>query len=221
MAKRTQKAGDGERAARILDAADALFGEVGFDGVSVRDLAERADVNKALVFYYYGSKEALFERVMERYYAAHTVALAGAFEAGGTLRERFHRVVDAYVDFIDGHRNWPRLVQRQVAGSADSMPLIQRSLAPLFEWTEHILAKVAPVEGPLAARHFFVTFSGAVINYFTYGPVLEPWWSGDPGSPEAVTERRAHLHWLVDLVLDGLERARDVARDVAQGKPAA
>ena len=205
MAKRTQKAGDGERAAQILAAADALFGEVGFDAVSVRDLAERAGVNKALIFYYYGSKEALFERVMERYYAAHAAALAGAFEAGGPLRLRFHRVIDAYVDFIDGHRNWPRLVQRQVAGSPDSMPLIQRSLAPLFEWTERILATVAPADGPLAARHFFLTFSGAVINYFTYGPVLAPWWPGEPDSPEAVAERRAHLHWLVDLVLDGLE----------------
>ncbi len=207
MAKRKQKAGDGERAAKILEAADALFGEVGFDGVSVRDLAERAGVNKALVFYYYGSKEALFARVMEGYYTAHTDALSGAFEAGGTLRERFHRVIDAYIDFIDGHRNWPRLVQRQVAGSAESMPLIQRSLAPLFEWTERILAQVAPAEGALAARHFFVTFSGAVINYFTYGPVLEPLWGSDPGSPPAVAERRAHLHWLADLVLDGLEAA--------------
>ncbi len=203
MAKK--KAGDGERAAKILAAADALFGESGFDGVSVRDLAERAGVNKALVFYYYGSKEALFERVMEGYYEAHANALSGAFEAGGTLRERFHRVIDAYIDFIDEHRNWPRLVQRQVAGSPESMPLIQRSLAPLFEWTERILSEVAPAEGPLAARHFFVTFSGAVINYFTYGPVLQPLWGSDPGAPPAIEERRAHLHWLADLVLDGLE----------------
>ncbi|GAA1198947.1 hypothetical protein GCM10009654_64480 [Streptomyces hebeiensis] len=48
----------------LLDAAAALFAERGFEGTTVRDIARRAEVNQALVFRYFGSKEGLFEQVM-------------------------------------------------------------------------------------------------------------------------------------------------------------
>ena len=79
---------------------------------------------------------------------------------------------------------------------------------PLFEWFETALAEVTAPDGPLAARHFFVSFSGITINYFTYSPVLAPAWGADPLSPQAIEERRAHVHWLVDALLAGLERHR-------------
>jgi hypothetical protein len=63
--------------------------------------------------------------------------------------------------------------------------------------------------GASRCEHFFVTFSGAMINYFTYARALSPTWGGDPMSPDALAERRAHLHWLVGVVIDGL---RDDAR---------
>jgi hypothetical protein len=66
------------------------------------------------------------------------------------------------------------------------------------------LGELAPTEGPLAARQFYVTFSGMVINYFTYAPVLGPMWGEDPMSEKALSERRAHIHWMVDLLLEGL-----------------
>jgi len=193
------------RKLRILDAADALFGERGYDGTSARDVAQAAGVNKALIFYYFGSKDGLFEQVLERYYQTHARALREAFEASGTVRERLHGLVDAYVDFIDANRRWPRLVQGQLAGAGNHTHLIARNLAPLYEWTESALAEVASNKGPLAARQFFLTFSGAVINYFTYAPVLEQVWGEDPLSASAVDDRRAHMHWLVDTILDGLD----------------
>ena len=196
-----------DKASRILEAADALFGEVGFDGVSVRDVAQRAGVNKALVFYYFKGKDALFERVLERYYEAHRAALADAFSIDGSLRDRLHGLIDAYIDFIESHRHYPRLVQREVSRGGRDLEVVHKSLGALFEWFERALDELAPLEGPLSARHFFVTFSGAVINYFTYGEVLGRVWGSDPLSADGITERRAHLHWLVDTVVDRLAAA--------------
>ena len=45
----------------LRDAATALFAERGYDRTTVRDIATRAGVNQALLFRYFGSKEALFE----------------------------------------------------------------------------------------------------------------------------------------------------------------
>lgn len=198
----------GETATLILQAADELFGEQGLAGVSVRDVAERAGVNKGLVFYYFGSKEKLFEAVLERYYQAHRAALEHSFHSDAPLAERLHALVDAYLDFIEQHRRYPSLVQSLVVGSPAFHPFIQRNLEPMFRFTEAALAGVAPEKGPLAARHFFLDISAAVINTFTYAPVLAPMWGGDPLAAEALAERRQHLHWLADALIAGLTAPR-------------
>src|SRR5512139_3551664 len=51
---------------RILDAAERLFAERGFEGASVRDLAAAAGVNLAAINYHFGGKEALYRAVGER-----------------------------------------------------------------------------------------------------------------------------------------------------------
>ena len=50
--------------AALLEAAAKLFAERGFDRTTVRDIASLAGVNQALLFRYYGSKDALFATVM-------------------------------------------------------------------------------------------------------------------------------------------------------------
>ena len=213
--------GTKERALQILAAAEQLLGELSYDAVSARDIAERAGVNKALVFYYWGSKEELFERVLQRYYERHRGALAQAFdESGGALPERVHRVLDAYLDFIEGNRLYARLVQQQVSGGGPHLELVQRHLAEFFAWTTGVLAELAPATGPLSARHLYISISGIVINYFTYAPALGPVWGRDPLSKSALAERREHVHWLVDCLLQGLEvtRTRSTSNKTTQRK---
>ncbi|TVR02496.1 MAG: hypothetical protein EA398_07115 [Deltaproteobacteria bacterium] len=168
--------------------------------------AAPAGVNNALVFYYYGSKAGLIDRVLARYYRRHIEALAGALDGGGTLRERMHRLVDAYVSFIEEHRGYPRIVQHQLAGGGPFGDRIRENLRPLFEWTREALSGLAPAEGPTAARHLFVSISAVVTNYYTYAPALAPLWGGDPLDDASLAERRAHLHWVVDALLAQLER---------------
>lgn len=50
----------------ILDAAETVFGESGFHGATTRAIAVRAQANAALIHYYFGSKEALYEAVIAR-----------------------------------------------------------------------------------------------------------------------------------------------------------
>ena len=49
----------------ILAVAEKLFGDHGFDGTSVRDIAQHANVNLAMISYYFGSKEKMLEALLE------------------------------------------------------------------------------------------------------------------------------------------------------------
>lgn len=49
----------------IINAAVELFAEKGFEGSSIRELAAKAQVNVAMVNYYFGSKDKLFETIVE------------------------------------------------------------------------------------------------------------------------------------------------------------
>jgi len=54
-----------EKQIQIIEAAEKLFSENGFDGTSVRDIAEEAGVNLAMISYYFGSKEKLMESIFK------------------------------------------------------------------------------------------------------------------------------------------------------------
>jgi len=198
--------GKPDTAGKIYQAADALFCEAGYSGVSIRDIAQRAGVNKALVFYHFGNKDELFAKVLERYYSAHIGALSTAYEGEGSQNQRLHRVLDAYLDFMAQNIRYARLIQRQVSSSEADRVLIERNLKPLFDWLQDVLLEVAPRTGPRSVRQFYVTFSAIVINYFTYAPILEVLWDEDPLTQSALDERREHVHWLVDVLLEAMNR---------------
>ena len=189
----------------ILEAAEQLLGEAGYEALSARAVAERAGVNKALVFYHWGSTSALFEAVLVRYYERHKASLEDAFDQPGTPRERMHRVVDDYLDFMESEQTYARIVQQQVSSGGEHVPLVRAHLSSVLEITKRMMKGVTPEKGPLSARHFHLSLSALVINYFTYSPMLVPEGSDyDPFTDEALAERRSHVHWVVDTWLDAL-----------------
>lgn len=193
------------RALQILAAADELLAERGPDHVLMRDIAERAGVNKALIFYYFGSRTQLFEKVLERYYRSHAKALAAAFSGGGNPLERVRRAVDAYLDFMDQNHLFARLVMQEVAHHEDGkLPQIRANMQQLYELMRDEFKDVLPADGPLSAKHFFVTLSASVINYYTYAKVLRGVWNADPSSPEMLRERRNHMQWLAETIVSRL-----------------
>lgn len=99
MARTGRRSGGPATRERILGAARASFGERGYDGASIRDVAARAEVDPALVHHYFGSKQQLFIAAMELPFdpAVEVPRLAAGDPDG--LGERLARfVVEAWED---------------------------------------------------------------------------------------------------------------------------
>ena len=85
----------------ILTVAEELFGEHGFDGTSVRDIAQKAGVNLAMISYYFGSKEKLLEALIELR-AGYAYGILEELNKDEKLSpwDKIDRLVDFYVDRI-------------------------------------------------------------------------------------------------------------------------
>lgn len=85
----------------ILEVAEDLFADKGFDGTSVRDIAGQAGVNLAMISYYFGSKEKLMASLVE-YRANYTKGVLEELNKDENLSpwEKIDKLVDLYVDKI-------------------------------------------------------------------------------------------------------------------------
>lgn len=93
----------GSPRALILESARSIFSEHGYDSTTTRAIADRAGVNLAMVHYYYGSKEALYRRVLagEMVTVARTIAasmIASERPAGERLLDMVGMVHRLYRD---------------------------------------------------------------------------------------------------------------------------
>ena len=94
--------------------AEALFAERGFDGTSIREIAEQAGATKALIYHYYDSKEALYQTLLEDAVSG-VVAQIEAIATDGTEPEAQIRAVVQV--FIDAYHDAPyrfQMVQRTI-----------------------------------------------------------------------------------------------------------
>jgi TetR/AcrR family transcriptional regulator len=190
----------------ILDAADTLFGELGFDAASTRQIGEAAGINKALIHYHFASKQSLFNSVLDRYYERLNETLRGALEADGSLRERLGRLLESYVDFLNENRRFSRMVQREVA-SGRHVDHITEHMAPIFRLGEELVRQTYPAtrDGDLAASQLLVSFYGMVVSWFTFSPVVEGLLGADPLDEQRLLERKRHLQRMLDLVLAAID----------------
>lgn len=186
----------------ILKVAEQLFIEKGFDGVSVKDIAVRAGVAKALVFYYFKTKQELFDTVLDDYYVAQTKELMTALGSGASPRDRILASADAYMDFIERNPGYARLIQREVCSRSENLEKVLEYLTPMYRWGLVVFGDLFAGGGPLAAKHFFISFFGMTINYYTYTPVIERLWGEPPMGPEALAERRRHILMTVEALMD-------------------
>lgn len=101
----------------LLDAALELFAEHGFDGTSVRMIAEKADMNVAMISYYFGSKEKLLFEVIDRKtsYAKDRVAMLAANDELSDWG-KMEALIEGYVDRItESGGKFHKLMMRELS----------------------------------------------------------------------------------------------------------
>ena len=107
----------------VFQAAATAFSARGFDGVGVDDIAARAGVNKAMIYYHFTDKLALYREVvrdMLRTVGGAVTAIADTALAPGTKLDRF---IEQIVRLADRRPWFPTLMLREIAEGAPHLDL--------------------------------------------------------------------------------------------------
>lgn len=137
------KLDDSEARAKISAAAEELFAARGYAGTAVREIAEKAGVNGAMIHYYFQSKEGLYRAILES--AASRVRAMLVETTGGDLstRDRLARFVEAYAAYILSHPNLARILYREMlAGGRQLIKITQK-----YAVTNYTLLRETMAEG--------------------------------------------------------------------------
>lgn len=191
---------------RILDAASSVFAEVGFAGARVDEIAARAGVNKAMLYYHVGDKQALYTAVLLRNFDRVGAMLAEARSRDGSVVDRIREVVASLVRAVDAYPDHPRIVLREVAsGGASLPPEVLARMLELFDLVGGLLREgMASGElrrtDPLLTH---LTLVGTVVFLTSMRPLREraAELAAGRGLPGADTDLAAFIS---DLLLEGL-----------------
>lgn len=179
---------------RILEAGQIEFAAHGLRGASVHVIAGRAGVTAAMINYYFGGKQALYERVI--------------LEAGGRLAERLMiaatdgtpedvaaSLIGAYFDFLVEAGTFQRLLIREIIDRPGAaIPLAREYLLPIRDFLEVRFGAESD------AVHPILSLVGAVGAWFLYAPVLGAVTGSDPVASDALASRRNHVIELARLL---------------------
>jgi AcrR family transcriptional regulator len=100
----------GRTRADILDVATAVFAANGFSGARVDEIAELTQTTKRMIYYYFGSKEGLYLRVMEAAYEGIRRLERQLDVAGLSPVDALRRLAESTYDHHTSHRDFVRLV---------------------------------------------------------------------------------------------------------------
>jgi TetR/AcrR family transcriptional regulator len=187
-----------ESRASILRAAAEEFAENGIAGARTDAIARAARVNKALLYYYFADKEALYGAVLDNAFSAMKATVFQVLDSDLPPREKIMAYAGAYFDFIASNQVYPKLMQREMMrareGHAEHIDrLVKTYFQPIYQRVGELLHKGIAEGGfrKVDPAHFIPSMVAMIVFYFSSAPVMRRIVRFDPLAPKRIAERRA------------------------------
>lgn len=209
-ARASATAGDGDErkgrkgratAERILDVAEEVFAEKGYEGATLRDVAKAAGLRTPSLYNHFDSKDALYAAVLERGIGPVLEALLASAQRGpGGEPERLVRTM---MELLARRPNLPRLVLHETLyGGRHLTRMLQEWIGPMLVRAERMVE-----EGPAGSRwereqlpNLVLAMYHIVVGYFAIAPFYEGLNGVDLLSQEALERQTRFLRRLAGVL---------------------
>lgn len=196
----------------VLDAAEALFAEKGYDAVSLAEVGVGAGVSRGTPSYFFGSKKGLYRAVVERmvddvkHFAAQTRPQSEAGAAGRNAQEALAFGIEAYIDFLASRPNFIKLMGREVLDAErlsekeGGLPSLSAHLGdPGRDFLGEQLGEGSFRD--VDVGQLIVSIIALCFFPFAHADGLLKQLGVDPYDPDFVEQRKRHV---IDLMLNGI-----------------
>jgi TetR/AcrR family transcriptional regulator len=159
----------------ILDAATNVFSESGFAGARVDEIARRAGVNKATLYYHIGDKKALYAEVIHRVIGTAAKMLSDGIKGSRKPEDKIRTYLRTLAKTFDKNPQMPRIMMRELASGGKDLPeVFFQDLFSIFRTLSGIIeegtTKGAFIDTLPLMVHFMAI--GGTIIYKTMAPIL-------------------------------------------------
>jgi len=195
---------------KILTASREVFVEKGYDGARMHEIATRAGVNKAMIYYYFSSKDALFESILKESFKRFFNSF---FEMTNMIDMEIDKLITtfihAHIDFLAQNPYLPKIIIREIHVSN---PVTHKVIHEFFDLElKNIIKELeykivqASVKGEIRQVDAMQTLWNVValnLFYFMMKPILNVFFvEQNVDENELLTKRKKAI---TDLVLNGL-----------------
>ena len=150
---------------RILRAATELFGSKGFDGTSVRNIAERAGLSVPGMFHYFSTKEEMLYEIMARFMDDSYAKLMEIYKAHSDPIEKIGEVCKFYVEQYAGHKHELTLL------TSERRSLLPEHQAKCIKKEREYVAALKNLFEELARRKLLKPIDHSILAFIFFGMV--------------------------------------------------
>lgn len=159
----------GDTRTKILEIAENEFANNGYSGAHLQAIAEQVGVQKTALYYYFPSKSALYNSVLERMLEALRDAIGRGLGAEGSSEEKLERLLGALNDLLAERPNYSKMLFRMFVDRSPfdfeaAQPLVQEAITPILRFYRQ--GADSGEFRNLSARHFFMSLMGTVFFHY-------------------------------------------------------
>ncbi|MDD4053158.1 MAG: TetR/AcrR family transcriptional regulator [candidate division Zixibacteria bacterium] len=192
---------------KILEAAVDEFIEYGFSGARVDRIAVRAGINKAMIYYYFSSKEKLYQAVIDEHINRLGEEVQLKIEEAADLEESLLAISRIYMKIMTQNARYLPILLREFASGGGRLVSSLRRMTSERGLPERFLRKLE--EGQKAGRfrdcdtrQALISFIGMNMFYLLFAPMANSIWGVE--DENAFREQRPRE--VVELFMRGIER---------------
>jgi len=159
----------------ILEAAKKVFLDKGFDGARMQQIAEEAGINKALLHYYFRSKDNLFDAIFENAFKEFLPNIGQILRSDLPYEDKIRTFVETYIDMLSQNPYLPIFILREIQRSPEKMiEMIKSSginpeLTANFQQPDVEKGRIIPIPLP----HLIINMIGLCVFPFIGRPIIE------------------------------------------------
>ncbi len=181
---------------KILEAAKTVFVSKGMDGARMQEIADEAGINKALLHYYFRTKERLFEAIFTEIIKFAFPRLTQIIQSDVGMVSKIEQVIDAYMAVLIKHPFVPGFIMKELNRDPTGLLklVLKFKLNPqvVFDQIQEAMDRGEIIR--MKPQHLVVNVVSMCIFPFVARPVLNfIVFKEDPGTLEAFYAERADI----------------------------